>query len=149
MAGPNLIPHLTVDDGHAAVKYYQAAFDAVVEREMPAPDGKRLMHASLKIGDGVLMLNDEFPEYCGGKLRNPKALGGTPVTLHLNVPNCDAAVAQAVQAGGSVKMPPMDMFWGDRYGQIVDPFGHEWSFSHALTAEQTKAAGEAWEKMKM
>ncbi len=66
---------------------------------MPAPDGKRLMHASLKIGDGVLMLNDEFPEYCGGTLRNPKALGGTGVVLHLNVPDCDAAIAQAVQAG--------------------------------------------------
>jgi len=140
------IPHLTVNDGKAALKYYQEAFGAIIEREMPAPDGQRLMHASLKIGDGTLMLNDEFPEYCGGKLRNPTALGGTPVVLHLNVPDCDATIEKAVKAGGTVKMPAMDMFWGDRYGQVIDPFGHEWSFAQPLTADKKKAAEEAWAK---
>jgi len=98
---------------------------------MPTPDG-RLMHASLKIGDAALMLCDDFPEYCGGVSRAPN--GPSPVTLHLNVDSADAAIAKAAAAGATVTMPAADMFWGDRYGQIVDPFGHSWSFSNPLTA---------------
>src|SRR5262249_53566293 len=107
-------PHLTVHDGKAAVEFYQKALGAVPQMVMPA--GDKVMHASLKVGDAVFMLNDDFPEYCGGLVRAPKTTGATTsVTLHLNVPDCDAAVAKMAAAGGTVTMPPADMFWGDRY----------------------------------
>jgi len=136
-----LIPHLVVNGGAKAVEFYKAALGAEEIIRMPAPDG-RLMHASLKIGDAQLMLCDDFPEHCGGVSRAPK--GPTPVTLHLCVPNTDAAIARAAAAGATVTMPADDMFWGDRYGQIVDPFGHTWSFSHPLTAEQKAEAEKKW-----
>jgi PhnB protein len=136
-----LIPHLVVKGGAAAIDYYKAALGAVELGRVPTEDG-RLMHASLKIGESVLMLCDDFPEYCGGVSRGPA--GPSPVTLHLCVPNADAAIAQAAAAGANVTMPAADMFWGDRYGQIVDPFGHSWSFSHPLTEEQKKEAAKKW-----
>jgi PhnB protein len=108
---------------------------------MPTDDG-RLMHASLKIGDAFLFLCDDFPEYCGGVSRAPS--GPSPITLHLNVPCADTAIATAATAGATVTMPAADMFWGDRYGQIVDPFGHSWSFSNPLTAEQKAEAEKKW-----
>lgn len=125
-------PHLTVHDGVAAIEFYKKAFDAVEIMRMPAEDGKRLMHAQVTIQGGPLYLNDDFPEYCGGKARSAKAIGNTPVTLHLDVPDCDAAIAKAAAAGATVTMPAQDMFWGDRYGQVTDPFGHNWSFSTPL-----------------
>jgi PhnB protein len=127
-----LTPHLVCPDASAASAYYQAAFGATEVVRMPADDGKRLMHCELKIGSGKMFLCDDFPEYCEGKSRSAKTLGGTPVTLHLEVPDCDAAMDKAVKAGGTVTMPAMDMFWGDRYGKVRDPFGHEWSFSTPL-----------------
>src|SRR5262249_29452134 len=136
-----LIPHLVVKGGAAAIDFYKAALGAVELGRVPTEDG-RLMHASLKIGESILMLCDDFPEHCGGVSRAPT--GPSPVTLHLCVPNCDAAIAQAAGAGATVTMPATDMFWGDRYGQIVDPFGHAWSFTHPLTEEQKKAAEKAW-----
>lgn len=84
------------------------------------------MHAAIRIGDSVLMLMDDFPEW--GSL-GPKALKGSPVTLHLYMNDVDAAMKQAVAAGATVTMPVADMFWGDRYGQVVDPFGHRWSIA--------------------
>jgi len=87
------------------------------------------MHAEIRIGGKPLFLNDDFPEFCGGKAANPKALGGTPVTIHRYVEDCDAAIQRAADAGATVRMPPMDMFWGDRYGMVVDPFGHQWSIA--------------------
>jgi PhnB protein len=90
---------------------------------LPGPQGK-LMHATLRIGDSPFMLTDEFPE--SGAL-GPKALKGSPVTVHIYVENVDAAVAQAVEAGAKMTMPIADMFWGDRYAQLEDPFGHLWS----------------------
>jgi PhnB protein len=102
------------------------------------------MHAELQIGDATLMLCDDFPEYCGGVARAPKADTPAAITLHLCVTNCDAAIDRAVTAGATVKMPATDMFWGDRYGQVRDPFGHEWSFAHPLTEEQKTAAAKAW-----
>ena len=91
---------------------------------MPMPDG-RLMHAEIKVGDSFIMLSDEFPEFEGGK--SPKSLGGCTTSIHLYVRDCDAAFKRAVDAGATAKMPPMDMFWGDRFGKLTDPFGHEWS----------------------
>src|SRR5277367_4576714 len=112
-----ITPHLVVRDAQRAIEFYKQAFGAEVLSVAPAPGGK-VMHASLRIGDSILMLNDEFPEY-GGALA-PPATGGSDA-LHIYIENVDAAFARAVSAGASVKMPVMDMFWGDRYGQLLDP----------------------------
>jgi PhnB protein len=139
----SLIPHLVVKGAGKACEFYKAAFGAVENLRMPDPSGgDRLMHAHLSINGHDVMLCDDFPEHCGGVSRAPN--GPSPVTLHLNVDNVDAAIAKAAAAGATVSMPPDDMFWGDRYGQVVDPFGHSWSFSHPLTEAQKKAAGEKW-----
>ena len=127
-----LIPHLIVNNGPAAIDFYKRALGAEEVMRMPADDGKRLMHAQLQIGESTLYLCDDFPEHCGGKSSNPNALGGTPVLLHQSVRDCDAAIKRCADAGAKVKMPATDMFWGDRYGQVIDPFGHTWSFSTPL-----------------
>ncbi len=124
-SAPSLTPHITCRNASKAIDFYKEAFGAVEMMRLPAPDG-RLMHAALQINGGVLMLNDEMPEH--GAL-SPLALKGTPVTLHLNVPDVDAAFARAVDAGATVLMPVADMFWGDRYGIVTDPFGHAWSIA--------------------
>lgn len=119
----SVTPHLVCDGAAAAIDFYKAAFGAVEVGRMPGPDG-RLMHAQIRIGDSAVMLVDESPKF--GML-GPKSLKGTPVTIHLYVPDVDAFVARAVDAGAKVVMPPADMFWGDRYGSLEDPFGHRWS----------------------
>lgn len=119
----SLTPHLVCASAAAAIDFYVKAFNAVEQGRLPGPGGK-IMHASLRIGDSHLMLVDEMPEW--GAL-GPKSLKGSPVTIHLYVQDVDAAVAQAVAAGARVTMPVADMFWGDRYGQLEDPFGHRWS----------------------
>lgn len=126
---PPLSPYITVDDGHAAVEFYQRAFGATVIRKQATPDGKKLIHASLNINGGVLMLSDDFPEMRGGVANTPKAFGGSPVTLHLDLEDVDAVFAQALAAGATVTMELADQFWGDRYGSIKDPFGHHWSLA--------------------
>ena len=134
-----LIPHLVCERCADAIEFYKKAFAATEVTRTPSPDGKRIMHAEIRIGGKPLFLNDDFPEFCGGKSMNPKALGGTPVTVHRYVEDCDAAVRRAQEAGATVKMPPMDMFWGDRYAVVVDPFGHQWSIAthqRDLTPEQ-------------
>lgn len=136
-----LIPHLVVKGAAAAIEYYKAALGAEELVRMPGPDG-RLMHAALRIGEATLMLCDDFPEYCGGVSRAPS--GPSPVTLHLCVPDADEAIARAQTAGATVTMPADDMFWGDRYGKVTDPFGHDWSYSTPLTAERKAAAEKAW-----
>jgi len=127
-----LVPHLVVSDAAAAIEFYKKAFGAEEILRVPAEDGKRLLHAQLRIGTSMLYLCDDFPEFCGGKARTPGALGGTPVTIHQHVSDCDAAIDRAAAAGATVTMPAMDAFWGDRYGQVQDPFGHQWSFSTPL-----------------
>jgi PhnB protein len=119
----SLTPHLICAGAAEAIEFYKKAFNAVECMRLPGPNG-RLMHASLKIGDSTLMLVDEMPEH--GAL-GPKALKGTSVFVHLYVENADATVERAVAAGAKVTMPVADMFWGDRYGQLEDPFGHKWS----------------------
>lgn len=117
--------HLVCKGASEAITFYIKAFGAVELARLPGPDG-RLMHAMIKIGDSPLMLFDEYPEHgCVG----PQALKGSPVILHLYVENADATVAQAVQAGAKLTLPVADMFWGDRYGQLDDPFGHRWSIA--------------------
>ncbi len=120
-----ITPHLVCEGAAAAMAYYQQAFNAEEIGRLAGPDGK-IMHAHMRIGDSTIMLVDDFPEY--GSL-GPKALNGSPVTLHLYVEDVDAAYAGAVEAGGMAKMPPQDMFWGDRYGMLVDPFGHHWAIA--------------------
>ncbi|MGH8177093.1 MAG: VOC family protein [Steroidobacter sp.] len=119
----SLTPHLVCAGAAAAIEFYKKAFNAVEEMRLPGPGGK-LMHAMVRIGDSPLMLVDESPEW--GAL-GPKTLKGSPVTIHLQVDNVDAVVEQAVAAGAKITMPVADMFWGDRYGVLEDPFGHHWS----------------------
>jgi PhnB protein len=121
-----LTPHLVVKNASNAIEFYKKAFGAEEIRRAPAPDGKSLMHAELQIGDSRLMLVDEFPEM---DCRGPQSIGGTPVTIHMFVKDVDAAFSRAVAAGAEVKMPLDNMFWGDRYGVLTDPFGHSWSLA--------------------
>ena len=123
-----LTPHLVCDGAAAAIEFYRKAFGAVEASRLPGPDG-RLAHAMVRIGDSALMLSDEWPDM--GSL-GPKSLKSSPVTLHLYVADVDATVAQAVAAGATVTLPVADMFWGDRYGRLRDPFGHEWSVATHL-----------------
>lgn len=120
-----LTAHIICEGAADAIAFYKKAFNAEELARLPGPNGK-LMHAAVRIGDSVLMLMDDFAEW--GSL-GPKALKGTPVTLHLYVNDVDAAMKQAVDAGATLAMPAEDMFWGDRYGQVVDPFGHRWSIA--------------------
>jgi uncharacterized glyoxalase superfamily protein PhnB len=139
----SLTPHLVVAGAAQAIDFYERAFGAEEMIRLPTPDG-RLMHASLSIDGASVMLVDEMPEW--GAL-GPKTRGGTSVTLHLFVPDVDAAVVRAVAAGATVVMPVADMFWGDRYGQVQDPFGHRWSLAtpkkQLTEAELRTAAAEA------
>ena len=116
-------PHLICAGAADAIEFYKKAFGATELSRMPGPDGK-VMHASIRIGDSVIMLNDEMPDW--GTL-GPKSLKGSPVTVHLYVEDADKIFDQAVRAGAKVTMPLDDMFWGDRYGKVEDPFGHQWS----------------------
>jgi PhnB protein len=137
-----LIPHLVCDPCSDAIEFYKKAFGAKEISRVSAPDGKRIMHAEIQIGGKSVFLVDDFPEFCGGKASSPKALGGTPVTIHRYVENCDAAIQRAADAGATVTMPAADMFWGDRYGVVTDPFGHSWSVAthlRDLTPEQITA----------
>ena len=118
-------PHLICADGAAAIEFYKKAFNAVEVTRLPGPDGK-LMHAMIRIGDSPVMLMDEFPDW--GTF-GPKSLKSTPVVIHLQVEDADAMIKQAAAAGGKVTLPVSEMFWGDRYGQVEDPFGHLWSIA--------------------
>ena len=143
------IPHLVVQGGSKAIDFYKKAFGAEEVMRMPSPDG-RLMHGEVRIGSSLVYVCDDFPEFCGGKSRAAKALGGSPVTVHRYVTDVDAAIKRAADAGATVTMPPQDMFWGDRYGTVEDPFGHSWSFAthkKDLTPEQiAKAQQEAFQQ---
>lgn len=139
-----LIPHLTCSPAAAALDFYKKAFGAEEVHRMPGPDG-RLMHAAIRIDGRYVFLADDFPEYCGGKEQNPGALGGTPVTIHRYVKDCDAVIDRAVKAGATVIMPASDMFWGDRYGLLKDPFGHHWAFAthiKDMTSDEMAQAGK-------
>lgn len=121
-------PHLVCGGAAKAIAFYKKAFGATELSRVPGPDGK-LLHASVRIGDSVVMLNDEFP---GMGALGPKARQGTSVTIHLFVDDADAWFKRAVKAGATVVMPLEDMFWGDRYGLLEDPFGHNWSIGTHL-----------------
>jgi uncharacterized glyoxalase superfamily protein PhnB len=142
----NLIPHLVCSPCATAIEFYKKAFGAEELHRHLAPDGRRIMHAAIRIGKSFVFLVDDFPEFCGGTSSTATALKGTPVTLHHYVEDCDAAIKRAQDAGATVFMPPQDMFWGDRYGVVTDPYGHKWSFATHLqdvTPEQMQAAMKA------
>lgn len=133
-----LIPHLVCGNAAGAIDFYQRAFGAEELARLPGPDG-RIMHALMRLGGAMFMLNDEYPEMqCVG----PQTLGGTPLTLHRYVEDVDAAVDHAVRAGARIVMPVADMFWGDRYGVLEDPWGHRWSLA-THKQDQTPAQTEA------
>ena len=132
-------PHLVCKGAAEAIEFYKKAFGAVEMMRVPDPGG-RLMHACIRIGDSPVMLVDEYPEW--GSL-GPKALKGSPVVIHLQVEDADAFAARAVAAGATVTMPVAEMFWGDRYGQLEDPFGHRWSVAthvRDVSPEELQAA---------
>src|ERR1700746_1465816 len=120
-----LTPHLTVRNAKEALEFYKKAFGAEVGNVAYMPNGK-VMHAGLRIGDSMLMLNDEMPEY---GVVSPLSTNGTAVTIHIYTEDVDSAFNRAVSAGAQVKMPLMDQFWGDRYGVVADPYGHKWSLA--------------------
>jgi len=137
----SITPHLVCADAARAMEFYKQAFDAVELARLPGPEGK-LLHALMRIGDSPFMLVDEFPDW--GAL-GPKALKGSPVTLHIYVEDVDALMSRAVAAGAKVTMPVDDAFWGDRYGQVEDPFGHHWSMAthvRDLSPEEIQAAAK-------
>jgi len=121
----SVTPHLVCANAAEAIAFYKNAFGAVELSRLPAADGK-LMHAMIRIGDSVVMLGDECPEW---QVLGPKALGGTAVTLHIYVEDVDAAFQRALDAGAAATMALEDMFWGDRYGVVEDPYGHKWSLA--------------------
>jgi len=128
---PALSPHLTVDDAAAAIDFYVKAFNAVELGRIPGPTGK-LIHGAIQIDGSTVMLADDFPEMTDGKSMTPKALGGTPVTIHLTVTDVEDRFQRAIDAGASVVVPLEDQFWGDRYGVLEDPFGHRWSLGQPV-----------------
>lgn len=120
----SLAPYLVVQGASRAMDFYARAFGA---RELfHLQRGNRITHAEMQIGDSVLMLSDENPEQ---GIQAPETFGGSPVSVFLYLPDVDAVFAQATAAGATVELPPTDMVWGDRYGRLKDPFGHEWGIA--------------------
>jgi PhnB protein len=143
----SVTPYLTVNDAARAIDFYQRAFGAQEVMRMDGPNGK-IGHAEIKIGDSIVMLADEMP---GMGARSPLSLGGTTAGVMLYVENADTVFNQAVSAGAQVESPLADMFWGDRYGRLKDPFGHSWSVATHIEdvapAEMSKRMQEAMSKM--
>jgi uncharacterized glyoxalase superfamily protein PhnB len=136
-------PSLVIDGAAEAIDWYVKALGAEERMRMPGPGGK-IMHGEVRIGDSVLFINDPMMD-----AKSPKQLGGTPVTLSLYVEDVDALWSRAVKAGATVKMPPTDMFWGDRWAALADPFGHSWGIAthkEDLTHEEMRQRQQEWEK---
>jgi PhnB protein len=137
-----VIASLTVKDAQQAIQFYQTALGAVERNRMAGPGGKGILHAELQIGDSRIFLADEGPNM---STRAPESLHGTSASFHLNVEDADEAFARAVKAGAKPIMPPMDMFWGDRYAQVMDPFGHVWGLGthkEDLTPAEVEQRGQ-------
>jgi len=139
----SITPHLVCAGAADAIEFYKKAFNATEVGRMPGPQGK-LMHASIRIGDSPVMLTDEFPEW---RSFGPKSLKGSPVTIHLYVEDVDAFVKGAVAAGAKITMPVDEMFWGDRYGKLEDPFGHHWSVATHKRDVSPEEMKQAMQKM--
>jgi uncharacterized glyoxalase superfamily protein PhnB len=140
-----ITPHLVVKGAAKAIEFYKRAFGAEEIMRMPGPDGVSVMHAEIRIGNSILMIVDEMPQM--ERWVSPDRLGGTTIGLSLYVPDADAAYKKAVAAGAKESMPPADMFWGDRYSKVTDPFGHEWEIcTHVedVAPEECAKRAEAW-----
>jgi uncharacterized glyoxalase superfamily protein PhnB len=136
-------PSLFVAGASEAIEFYKKALDAEERSRFPGPDGK-IMHAEIRIGDSIIMLADEMPDYGG---RGPKSVGGTPVSFFVYRENVDAAWKRAIDAGAKEVMPLIDQFWGDRAGCLEDPFGHQWWLAQHiqdLTPEELNKAAESY-----
>ena len=134
---------LTFKDSKKALEFYKRAFGAKVLTVMDAPGGKGTMHATMQIGNSILMMGDEMGPQCP----SAESMGGTPITFYVYTENVDAFFSKAVQAGAKATMPVSDMFWGDRMGSLTDPFGYKWSIAtqtRVLTEEQVKKGAEAF-----
>jgi PhnB protein len=146
------IPHLIVNDGTAALKFYKEVFGAEEGDLMMEPEGKRVLHGEIVLDGHKFFLSDEFSEKEGGSCKMPETLGGTCVRITLQTEDADGVVERAVARGARVLMPLADMFWGARYGKISDPFGHEWGINQQLqeqSPEETDArAAEFFAKQK-
>lgn len=144
----SITPYLTVDNAKQAIDFYTRAFGAKETVRMDGPPGK-ISHAELKIGDSMLMVSDEMPG--AGCARTPRSLGGSPVNIFLYVEDVDTVFDRAKAAGAKVDMPVDDMFWGDRYGKLTDPFGHSWSIAthkeDVTPADMAKRAQAAMARM--
>ncbi|MGC4096414.1 MAG: VOC family protein [Nitrospira sp.] len=136
-------PHLVCNGAADAIEFYKKAFGAVELGKVPGPEGK-LLHAVIRIGDSAVMLVDEFPDH---NALGPKSLKGSPVTIHLYVQDVDAVFNQAIAAGAKSTMPVTDMFWGDRYGLLEDPFGHHWSVATHVRDVKPEELREAAQKV--
>lgn len=142
----SFVPHIVVSNAAKAIDFYKQAFGAIEVARFPAPGSNKIMHAYLEVNGGHLMLNDDMSEFSGENPTTPEALGGSPVILHLQVENADRAWKQAVAAGAQVTFPIADQFWGERYGQLRDPFGHKWSISQTVakpTAQELEKGARA------
>jgi PhnB protein len=129
---PSFAPYLVVSNAAAAIDFYKRAFGAQEIARHPAPGTDKIMHAALVLNGGSIFLADDFSASMGHKSETPESLGGSPVTFNIQVDDADAAWGKAVAAGASITMPLADQFWGDRYGQLKDPFGHKWSICQTL-----------------
>jgi PhnB protein len=139
------IPELIVHGGFAALDFYKNVFGAEEVHRMTKPGSEKLMHGELTLDGHKFFVCDEFPASEGGTCKSPATLGGTGVRITLLVDDADGTVARAVAAGARVSMPVQDMFWGGRYGKIVDPFGHEWGINQQVkeqSPEETQTAAE-------
>jgi PhnB protein len=137
--------YLTVNTASKAIDFYKGAFNAEELFRETVPDGK-ILHARIKIGDSVVRLSDEFP---GSTHRAPATLGATTVTLHIYTENVDRLWQQAVQAGAKIMIPLDNQFWGERYGMLIDPFGHQWSMSMTIKMTQEEMAAKRKAVMSM
>lgn len=138
--------YLIVPNAVEAMEFYSKAFGAEIGFRMPGPDGESTMHAEMRLGNSTIMLSDENPQW---NMKGPNALGGTPVSVHVYVDDCDAVFNQATEAGCKPMGPMMDMFWGDRFGKVTDPYGHQWSIAthkHDYTPEQMAKGAEQFFK---
>jgi PhnB protein len=136
---------LIVGNGIAALDFYKQAFGAAEGHSMMAPDGKKLLHGELILDGHMFFISDEFSASEGGTCKSPETLAGTCVRITLQVDDADLIVERAVACGARVLMPVQDMFWGARYGKIVDPFGHEWGINqqvNELTPEETQSGAD-------
>jgi len=139
----SITPGIVVSNAKEAFEFYKKAFHAKEIYTFPTPDGK-ILHSMFQIGDSRVMMSDEFPSM---GIKSPTTVGGTSVTLHLYVEDADKIFKQAIDAGAIVTMPIMDAFWGDRYGIVMDPYGHRWAVAtHKIdmTPEGLRKAGEEY-----